>query len=423
MLVHELWFQQILIEAAKFMAQRGEIHYYWNWFHAARKLIHFSEEYGQAFLQLGFLYLALIHLPDLINTIGVVSSASAIYSDEKPVKLKETLFKSFERVTFKRSLVTSIYIRLLASMVLIGLLAIASQGYLFSLHGQMTWFSSIYGLLFICLLYKYMQWSSLWNLGLVTAILEEKHGDIALGVSALYSRGNRQHGEVVMAIFIVWKLSLRLMAATYVAFHEGDRRRVVIVTAVQVFLVCIGNVIKWVTFVIFYYDCKRRFLEKILCDCFSLYSSLGFLQLQVLQGLEHLQAWSKEHLMPSISPQPSPPASVSTWEYSIMNIRVKVTMDFVINRNACLPVVDETRHLAMTVNIYQQKCFVTWSKKFYELDLKVTLKLCMGRSSNIRRSQTARQAALLTTMYSASAVERAKTCCFFEDHEITSSPR
>uniref|UniRef100_A0A7N0U972 Uncharacterized protein n=1 Tax=Kalanchoe fedtschenkoi TaxID=63787 RepID=A0A7N0U972_KALFE len=266
MLIHELWLQKTLIDAAKFMSPSQEqlefrdvisIRFYQQ-IDPPRKMAQFIEQYGPAFLQLGLLYLPLIHLPDLVNTVGVVSSASAMYSDEKLVDLKET----FGRSAFRRSLITSIYVLLMASMVFLGLLAIASQVYLLSSDGRLTWPSSIYVLLFIALLYKYVQWRSLWNLGLVTSILEEKHGYVALGVSAYVSRGNRRHGEAVSAMLFVWKVSLRLMATAYVAFHEGDQMRAVLVTALQVFLVCSGNVVKWVFFMIFFCDCKIRFLEK-----------------------------------------------------------------------------------------------------------------------------------------------------------------
>lgn len=91
------------------------------------------------------------------------------------------------------------------------------------------------------------------------SVLEEKQGVIALGVSAYVSRGCRRRGLFLMLIFFVWRLALRL-SCLYVGWSEGGSG--IVVTTVQVSLVCFGNVLKWVAFMVYFYDCKKRFLEK-----------------------------------------------------------------------------------------------------------------------------------------------------------------
>ncbi|KAL9674492.1 hypothetical protein QQ045_030764 [Rhodiola kirilowii] len=224
MLIHELWFQKTLIQAATFLSHEPEMpninNFYIHRFHPIFKLEELVKGFGLSFVQLGLLYIPFIHLPDLINTIGVVSSASAIYSgDQLETKPRETLFKCFENCAFRRPLITSIYVLSMASLVFLGFIAIASQACVYiQIHEPLSLSSLIFALPFFVLLYKYLQWRSLWNLGIVTSILEDKHGDVALLVSAYISRGNRLNGQVVTAMFFFWKLSLRLMATIYVGF-------------------------------------------------------------------------------------------------------------------------------------------------------------------------------------------------------------
>ncbi|KAL3723175.1 hypothetical protein ACJRO7_035365 [Eucalyptus globulus] len=124
------------------------------------------------------------------------------------------------------------------ALSLLGLLSLASNLYGSSSYFGPAGFSKVLsGLLFVALFKKYTEWSAIWNVGFVISILEEKHGDIALGVAAYLSRGSRRKG-------------FALMLAGLVA------------TIMQVSLVCLGNVVKWSVFMVYYCDCKKRFLEK-----------------------------------------------------------------------------------------------------------------------------------------------------------------
>ena len=103
-----------------------------------------------------------------------------------------------------------------------------------------------------------MEWNAIWNMAVVISVLEEKQGIIALGVSAYVGSGCRLRGLFLMLIFSVWRLALRL-SYLYVGWSEGGNG---IAVAAQVSLVCLGNVLKWVTFMVYFYDCKKRLLEK-----------------------------------------------------------------------------------------------------------------------------------------------------------------
>lgn len=88
---------------------------------------------------------------------------------------------------------------------------------------------------------------------------ENKHGNVALGVLAYISRGSRKRGFLAMLVFFAWSCGLRL-SSPRVGWQKGNLMIEVIVG--QACLDCLGSVMKWVAFMIYFYDCKKRFLEK-----------------------------------------------------------------------------------------------------------------------------------------------------------------
>ncbi|KAJ0052722.1 hypothetical protein Pint_02679 [Pistacia integerrima] len=62
-------------------------------------------------------------------------------------------------------------------------------------------------------------------------------------------------------MFSGWSFGLRLLCIS-VGWRNRGSKNVIEVIAAHVCLDCIWNVMKWVVFVIYYYDCKKRFLEK-----------------------------------------------------------------------------------------------------------------------------------------------------------------
>ncbi|KAK9271663.1 hypothetical protein L1049_002026 [Liquidambar formosana] len=257
MLIHETIFQQTLIETAKISTQKPFCDQFFCYNMQPMDVIkQLIEVVSHRFLLLGLLYLGMVHLLDLLNTIKTINSASVIYAGEKSMNLKDMLYRPIKEATFGGPLITSLYALLLASLTLLGLVSLATQFYTSSKN---ILFMVVFGVLFIALLTKYLEWTAIWNMGLVISILEGKHGDVALGVSAYLSRGSRRRGLFLVLVFFVWRLALRV-SCLYVGWHEGGSG--IVVTATQVCLVCLENVIKWVVFMIYFYDCKKRFLEK-----------------------------------------------------------------------------------------------------------------------------------------------------------------
>ncbi|KAF5443190.1 hypothetical protein F2P56_035769 [Juglans regia] len=166
--------------------------------------------FSHQLVQLGFLYLVPFHLLELCTVIVTVDLASKIYAEDRPIlTLKEMLKKQ------------------------------------------------IYGARIRALLLKYLEWSAVWNVSIVISVLEGTFGVRAMALSARFNRGSERRGLLLMAVFFVWGLGLRL-PCLYFRCYEGEIMGIV----AQVGLFCLGNVLKWVACMLYFYDCKKQTLEK-----------------------------------------------------------------------------------------------------------------------------------------------------------------
>ncbi|KAK9108024.1 hypothetical protein Syun_024035 [Stephania yunnanensis] len=204
-------------------------------------------------LQLGILYLVPLHLLDLLTTITTLNTASSIYAGTPPPTLKAMLSKSVENTSFKGALITSIYVLSLNSFTLFGFMWAVTNSVIPALG---AFFEVFYGVGSVVLFVKWMDWSAVWNMGIVLSILEGKHGLEAFWAALYYSRGSRTRGMCLMLVFFVWRTVLRLLCV-YVGGYE-KWTGLVITSGLS----CIGNVLKWVVCMVFFYDCKSRVLEK-----------------------------------------------------------------------------------------------------------------------------------------------------------------
>ncbi|KAG2702120.1 hypothetical protein I3760_06G075500 [Carya illinoinensis] len=176
-------------------------------------------------VQLGFLYLVPFHLLELCTVILTVDLASKIYAEDRPIlTLKEMLYK---------------------------------QIYGARIRDLQVPFLLLYGPVFIALLLKYLEWSAVWNVSIVISVLEGTFGLRAMALSFRYNRGSERRGLLLMAVFFVWGLGLRL-PCLYFGCYEGEIMGIV----AQAGLYCLGNVLKWVVCVLYFYDCKKQTLEK-----------------------------------------------------------------------------------------------------------------------------------------------------------------
>lgn len=246
LVLYEIILQHILIKTGKFLQQFDDEYL---------KLLDIGnllEEISPKILLLGFLYLVILHCQDLFNTTATVDVASIIYSEEKPISLKDMFLRHVKETRFKGPLITSICSLSLALLVSLGLLSFATYMYLTSTS---VLFMLLFGVLFMALFGKFMEWSAIWNMGIVISILEEKQGDVALLVSSYLSRCNRAGGFFLMFGFFAWRFALRF-SCLYEGWNNGGSS--LVVTAAHINLVCMSNVLKWLSILVYFYDCKKQ---------------------------------------------------------------------------------------------------------------------------------------------------------------------
>ncbi|XP_048230889.1 uncharacterized protein LOC8280542 isoform X3 [Ricinus communis] len=189
--IYETIFQQTLIEIGRAVQKTmsPSLNAYDIFNNDYEELITLERWIGkisQKLLLLGLIYIGILHLVDLLNTIAIVDMTSVIYKEEKAMSLR-CMFSRFFNDTRLKALLT-----------------------------------------------KYIEWSAIWDMGVVISILEEKQGDVAIIVSSYLSRGWERKGEGTNAMG----------------------------TTVHIGLVCLLNVLKWVIFVVYFYDCKKQSSQK-----------------------------------------------------------------------------------------------------------------------------------------------------------------
>ncbi|KAK2636438.1 hypothetical protein Ddye_031230 [Dipteronia dyeriana] len=218
----------------------------------------FNKDFGYKLIQLGLLYLVPLYLLELFSVLVTVDLASKIYNtEERSITLKEMIHKPISKAGFRGTFITSLYVLFLSTCTVLGLIWLVIHYYaVFRNFSFYLFFAVLYGVSFVALLTKYLEWSALWNMSVVISMLEEIYGVEALALSAYFNRGSEKRGQRLMLVFFVWGLGLRL-PCLFLGCHESGNGIIV-----QVLFSGFGNVIKWVACMIYFYDCKKRVLEK-----------------------------------------------------------------------------------------------------------------------------------------------------------------
>ena len=230
------------------------------------------KDLSQKLFHLGFLYLVPLHLAEFCSVIVIVDLASKIYVEERPLTLKEMkemINKLYYGARVRGTFITSIYILFVSTCILLGLIWLITNSFRLGLMWLFAdyhfiikdsaidvFFAVFYGIAFVVLLTKYLEWSAMWNMSIVISVLEGIYGGEAFALSADFSKGSEGRGLLLMLVFFVWGLGLRL-PCLYFGCYEGGRGIVA-----QISLFCLGNVLKWVVCMVYFYDCKKWILEK-----------------------------------------------------------------------------------------------------------------------------------------------------------------
>jgi hypothetical protein len=245
-------------------------------------------------IQTTLLYFFPYTILDLLTTTTIVAASSIAYtSEEEPLGLLYLVGRSFKLCQNKVGgcLITSLYVLLLSTSVFLGLFS-GSTIYLYfaslTLEQQIFFNQAvvqdqrfleqavvlldvvvvlIHGTVFIVLAAKFSKWSAGWNISMVVSVLEEEedskgiYGSSALSLSAWYLRGQEKRDFWMMLVFLVGALVTR-MPCLYYKCSESLSGNGVLYTGLYVSLICVGNVVKWVSCVVWYHDCNTRVLRK-----------------------------------------------------------------------------------------------------------------------------------------------------------------
>ncbi|KAL4378719.1 hypothetical protein GQ457_02G020150 [Hibiscus cannabinus] len=255
---YEIILQQILIESAGILHKTSEplAELFGNGYERLHEMGNLLGKVSPMVLLLGFLFTVTLHFLDLFNTTATVDIASKIHAGEIPFSLKHMICRSLNETRFKAPLITSLCSLSLASLIHLGLLSFATYIYMTAAAAGI-FFVSIFVVLFLALLAKYVEWSGIWNVGIVISILEDnRQGDVALLVSSYLTRCNRRGGFMLMLGFLAWRFGLRF-AFLYHRWNYGNSS-IVGITAVHIGLVCLGNLLKWVALMLYFYDCRKQ---------------------------------------------------------------------------------------------------------------------------------------------------------------------
>ncbi|XP_074288246.1 uncharacterized protein LOC141613411 [Silene latifolia] len=217
-------------------------------------------------LLLCLLYFVIYPLLEILSMTITIQIAAKVYANEKPAATLKDVF--YRRNNLKGVLITCGYVHLVSCLTLLGLIWVVMNSLLFSGTGTSVYWVlddpgsywhilsvGIHTIIFVALLYKYSEWSAFWSLSMVISVLEEESGLDAFGMANYYGKQFKPTRVQLMAASVGFGILLRL---PYLFGGSSNW----IVPGVVIGLVCLGYLIKWVAFVLYYFDCKHQTMEK-----------------------------------------------------------------------------------------------------------------------------------------------------------------
>ncbi|KAL5063186.1 hypothetical protein RYX36_024923 [Vicia faba] len=256
MVYFEIQLQETLIEIFYIFVNISKEDVLFGYFDSMLDLMS-REYYYLMFIQLGLIYIFPLHVLEFVTAIVTINLASKqSLQHENNMTLKEMFHKPLDSSKLRGSFHTFIYVVFLTATHQVGLLGIVINYFLFSKHLSFVVFTVICSLLFVMVLKMYLEWISTWNMSLVVSVLEGIYGIDSLVLSVNFSRGCHRNGLFIMLIFFAWGHFLRFSCYYIGGYEQGYG------TFIQVGLFCMVIPFKWVVFMIYFHDCKDRYLVK-----------------------------------------------------------------------------------------------------------------------------------------------------------------
>ncbi|KAJ8758971.1 hypothetical protein K2173_003209 [Erythroxylum novogranatense] len=253
---YEIFLQTTLVEANNILTPPpGQYH---RWLPIPGYLSKLDESFIYRLIQLLFLHLIPLHLIEFSTVLVTVDLASKLITKEKPMTLKEMIHKPIHSNILRGTFITSIYTLALYACTLPGLIWFPGNCYVNLENNELgVPYSVFYGVASAVVLVKFLEWSVVWNMSIVISVLDEKvYAARALVLSDFLSKGRKSQGRFLMLVFVACGVGLRLPCLYSRCNASGSG------IIAQISLLCMVNVIKWVAFLIYFYDCKWHKLEK-----------------------------------------------------------------------------------------------------------------------------------------------------------------
>ncbi|GLT72554.1 hypothetical protein SLA2020_444780 [Shorea laevis] len=255
----EIIVQKVLLETREFLTESSALNHHYGVVDGFSN----NKDFPISLIVHCVLYFVPYHLLELLSIIPIVDTTLMIYTEGKRVSLRD-IYKSLKKTWVKGPFITSVCVLFFSTCFLIGFAAIVI---LFCVllkwnldNGLIMWITTIFqGVALMASLIKYLDWRACWNMALVISVVEETYGAEALSLSAYYSRRSSDEGIFLSLVFFVWELVFRV-SCQLGRCHE--RQGVWIWSLVSSSMICVGNVMKWVVFLVYFFDCKKRVLEK-----------------------------------------------------------------------------------------------------------------------------------------------------------------
>lgn len=265
MVYFEMLFQQTLVETPKIISAlpfyeryySGTFIYYYHTDTNYSTAKSFSKDYLPVLIQLGFIYMVPLHVLELCSAISTTDLASKLHYEKSTMSLKQMFQESIDMSIMKGTFITSLYMLSLSTCLLIAFPWTVNNCYGFlSVFGGYIVFAVICFVAVAKLLMVYLEWCAIWNMSIVISVLDGIYGIGALRVSYFFSRGNQKRGLILMLVFFVLGLCLRLSCVSRGCYKGGSG------IFLQIGVLTVVNTLKWVSCVVYFYDCKERKMEK-----------------------------------------------------------------------------------------------------------------------------------------------------------------
>ncbi|XP_021727458.1 uncharacterized protein LOC110694601 [Chenopodium quinoa] len=271
MVLHEIKISEVMDGVSKFLLPPSFSYtYYFTGDEFEYDENDLRRKHFRVVLELFPFYLVLLPLLEFFSLPLIVNLGVKIYAGEisSSLTVKEIINEViYKKVNLKGAFITLFWVQLLSICTFAGLIwTVLSHHFIMQyifLREDFVQILSIgfHSLIFLGILYKFLEWSVLWNMAMVISVLQIEAGLYALELSAYYGKHCKRTGFKLMLMVLSYSFFLRLpfllaRMCNYVIVVT------VAVTVIVFGLVFFGSLVKWVALVTYFYECKAQVLLK-----------------------------------------------------------------------------------------------------------------------------------------------------------------